>query len=258
MVITSGCNKKTELDRLWENATELTRPKRNIFVPQYGARPSADRLHQALAEYDKIIEYKIQAGEKKADIYRRLALYGIEEGQWYYAITNYKRALAIEPSKADDYYNIGFCYGRLSVVAVDSAHEEELLDAAEHYYLTAIKLNKKFIRAWYDLGIIARKREEWDKGIQYFAKVVNTETANIKALFGLAACYYGRADRAQGDLAKSYELYNTIVALTEKAYRNSKWQKMFAIAGYTSDQMERWHEQAMENKEKVEQRMYAE
>ena len=60
------------------------------------------------------------------------------------------------------------------------------LKEAEKSFKSALEIDKDYALAYFELGVIYGKREEFDKAEEKFRKVVELEPANSKAHFNLA------------------------------------------------------------------------
>lgn len=189
-----------ELDRTFSRAKKLS-----------ASRDPKD-WEKAIAEYQKIIDYKVEAREKQGLLYRKLGDRFLALERWNDAIENYKKAIEVMPAYAYLYHQLALAYGQLIKLAVDSAERENLIKNTYENYIKALRLQDDYIDVRYGLGILyfyyMDRREE---AIAQMNWILQREKKNIKAMFALARFYY-----ELDDLKTSLEYYQKLVSLLPK------------------------------------------
>ena len=81
------------------------------------------------------------------------------------------------------------------------------LKLAENAYLEAIRLEDRYVRALYGIGVLyVFELEEPEKAIPHLEKLLTIDTKNIDAMFVLARAYY-----SSFEFEKSINMYDTII-----------------------------------------------
>jgi len=167
---------------------------------------------KAIKQYDEIINIKINAREYQALIYRKLGQKHLSLEHWNDALYNFKKATEILPTNGLLHYYIGVCYSQLSRSTIDEKEKIDLIKIAEEEYKLSLKLNPNLIDPLYGLGIIYfYVWNDYNKGIEYMAKVLKKDPKNIDAHFALARFYY-----ENGEPIKSLEFYKSLLSLLPK------------------------------------------
>lgn len=179
-----------------------------------------------IEEYKSAIE-KYQ--ERVADIqlanqqigiwYKILGTKYVENKMYGEALKCFQSALEFYPDNQNLYYWVGVCAGYMSHQALDfgatgnTTIRYNYLKLAEESYLRAIKIEDKYVRALYGLGVLyVFELEEPEKAIPHLEKLLNIDTKNHDAMFVLASAYY-----LTYDFDKAIEMYDKIIATTKSS-----------------------------------------
>lgn len=179
-----------------------------------------------IEEYKSAIE-KYQ--ERVADIqlanqqigiwYKILGTKYVENKMYGEALKCFQSALEFYPDNQNLYYWVGVCAGYMSHQALDfgatgnTTIRYNYLKLAEEAYLMAIKIEDKYVRALYGLGVLyVFELEEPEKAIPHLEKLLNIDTKNHDAMFVLASAYY-----LTYDFDKAIEMYDKIIATTKSS-----------------------------------------
>lgn len=179
-----------------------------------------------IEEYKSAIE-KYQ--ERVADIqlanqqigiwYKILGTKYVENKMYGEALKCFQSALEFYPDNQNLYYWVGVCAGYMSHQALDfgatgnTTIRYNYLKLAEEAYLRAIKIEDKYVRALYGLGVLyVFELEEPEKAIPHLEKLLNIDTKNHDAMFVLASAYY-----LTYDFDKAIEMYDKIIATTKSS-----------------------------------------
>jgi tetratricopeptide (TPR) repeat protein len=149
-----------------------------------------------------------------------------EKGQCDEAISNYTKALEINPRDAEAYYNRGIVYNR------KSQYDEAISDFSK-----ALKINPRYGDAYHGRGGIYTKRGQYDEAISDYAKAleINPKDAAAYHRRGIIYTKKGQYDEAISDYTKALEINPKDAAAyggRGLAYDN-KGQYDYAISDYT-------------------------
>src|SRR4030042_1222790 len=84
-----------------------------------------------------------------------------EKGQYDNAISDFNKALEVNPNYADAYYNRGIAYGK------KEQYDNEIPD-----YNKALEVNPNYAEAYFNRGVIYEKRGQYDNAISDFNKAL--------------------------------------------------------------------------------------
>jgi tetratricopeptide (TPR) repeat protein len=116
-----------------------------------------------------ILLFSLISCTKDAAFYVSRGNHHVEEGQYDEAISNYNKALEINPRYASAYYNRGIAYGE------KGQYNEEISD-----YNKALEINPKSADAYCNRGIAYGKKGEYDKAISDFTKAMEIKASMIR------------------------------------------------------------------------------
>ncbi len=162
-----------------------------------------DELKEAVAQYRKIVEEKVEAGSKAAYYQRLLGSAYLDKRMYGEALEAFKEAARLTPANAPLFYYMGLCSGYVgkSLTAPgEEAKSREYILAAERNYLRAIELDPVNDRSLYALSVLyafelGRPADAVPLAERYLA--INTE--DDAGRFVLARSYYltGRTSDAE-------------------------------------------------------------
>jgi hypothetical protein len=147
----------------------------------------------------------------------------ISEAEKTFSIADFNKAIEINPSDADAYYNRGVVY-----------HGEGQYDQAISDYTKAIEIDPRYANAYNNRGLAYGKgKEQYDKAISDFSKAVEINPRHAEAYNNRGFTYYikGQHDKAISDYSKALEInptdgmayVNRIVAYIEKKEYEKAW-----------------------------------
>jgi len=158
-----------------------------------------EQYEKAISNYNKAI----QLNPNDANTYngRGLAYYDLE--QYENAISNYNKAIQLNPNDANTYNGRGLAYYKLE------QYKKAISD-----FKQAIELNLETARIFYFQGNAYKKLREYQKAISSYTRAI--ETDNYWGEGSLADAYYkrsltykelGNINKARSNLEKAAELY---------------------------------------------------
>jgi len=175
-----------------------------ISTPHISQAPTSDRWS---THYDRGITY-------------------LNKGELDKAISEFNKAVELNPSIAKVYYNRGIAYGR------KGQYDRAISDNNK-----AIELNPKYEWAFYNRGLAYYYKGKLDQSIDDFSKTIEIDPRIDKAYFNRGLAYHDKAqlDKAISDYTKAIELApKHLYAYNNRgnAYR-AKGQYDQAISDYT-------------------------
>ncbi len=190
------------------------------------------KMEEGVSNPSTIEEYKAaieKYQERVADIqlanqqigiwYKILGTKYVENKMYGEALKCFQSALEFYPDNQNLYYWVGVCAGYMSHQALDfgangnTTIRYNYLKLAEEAYLRAIKIEDKYVRALYGLGVLyVFELEEPEKAIPHLEKLLNIDTKNHDAMFVLASAYY-----LTYEFDKAIEMYDKIIATTKSS-----------------------------------------
>jgi superkiller protein 3 len=156
---------------------------------------------QAIECYKKAIEIDqdyVNAYYNMGVAYQKQSYYGFEEE----AIECYQKAVEIDKDNADAYYNMGYAYQK---IATDNIDEEEIeeedddinkypdivknLDKAIECYQKAVEIKKDYAKAYHNMGLAYKHKENYDKAIECYQKAVEIDQDFADAYYNMGLAY---------------------------------------------------------------------
>ena len=119
---------------------------------------------------------KLLSTKEAAETYLNRGVANSQKGEYKGAISNYSKAVEIDPGFVVAYLNRGYTYSRLG------EHEKAISD-----YNKAIELNPRYAIAYNNRGFVYRKMGEYDKAIADFTKAIELDPK-------YATAYYNRGN----------------------------------------------------------------
>ncbi|MEI7474534.1 MAG: tetratricopeptide repeat protein [bacterium] len=99
------------------------------------------------------------------------------------AIKNYKKAIALNPDKAETYKELANIYSILKEY-----------DKAIEYYLKSIEIEPNYYLAHNNVGQVYRKQGQFEKAKEYYIKAINIDADNCMSLVNLGQLFYDEKD----------------------------------------------------------------
>jgi tetratricopeptide (TPR) repeat protein len=120
-----------------------------------------------------------------------------EKGQYDEAISNYTKALEINPRDAEAYYNRGVVYNR------KGQYDEAISD-----FTKALEINARDADAYYNRGIVHNRKSQYNEAISDFSKALEINPRYADAYYnrGIAYNKKGQYDQAISDYNKALEI----------------------------------------------------
>jgi len=138
--------------------------------------------------------FTFAADSVSLDTCRQLGKACYENDDFTSAAGHFRRAIALAPDSATDYFNLGLVLMR----ATDYTNALAALDKAE-------QLDPKLLGAQYIRGIVFKRQGEFPKAIENLKRVVAGDSQCVGAYYNLAMCY------------KSTEQYSNAIATLNAA-----------------------------------------
>jgi len=155
-----------------------------LYFHRSAAYISLEKYNKAIKDLNKAIE--LQPGNAELFFYRAYAYTELEKPGM--AILDYNRAILIKPDFYQAFYNRGAVQIELENLEKGSADLEK-----------AEEIGGDKTDASFNLAIISYEKKEYDKAINMFYKLMETEDLNqkIDSYYYLAECYYELDDAEQ-------------------------------------------------------------
>ena len=178
-----------------------------------------EELEEAIKKYDaRAMALALTEGQIGI-WYKILGTRYIDQQMYGKALECFQKALSYYPDNANLYYYVGSCAGHMANASLDfdakgTSSDEAIkkmnyLRLAESSYLQALKINPKYYRVLYGLGILyVFEFGQGDKAIPYLEKFLSVQTRDTNAMFALAGAYY-----LTYQFDKAIELYDKIIEL---------------------------------------------
>ena len=144
----------------------------------------------------------------RAVFHNERGLQYLEKGQYDQAITEFTKAIKLEPKLAEVYYNRG--------VAYDEKGQD---NQAISEYTKAIELNPKFAWAYYNRGNAYEEKGHYDQAIADYTKAIELNPRDAYAYNNLAWLLATCSDSKYRNGAKALDLAQTAVEF-DKSYAN--------------------------------------
>lgn len=135
-------------------------------------------------------------------------------GQWKKAVTDYSKAIEIDPKITDAYSNRGIAYGNMG------QFENAIAD-----FTRAIGIDLKFARAYSNRGLAYAELRMWDKAIADYSKAIEFNPKYATAYFNRGCAYgnLGQWDKAISDFSRTIEIDpNYTAAYSNRDYAYTK------------------------------------
>jgi len=145
--------------------------------------------------------------------------------QYGEAIRRYRRAIRLDPSYKEAYYNMGLAH-----------HQEESLDEAVDAYERAVKLDRSYAEAHNNLGAVYDDKGDLKRAVKAYKKAVNANPDYVEAHYNLAGAYVrqGKRDKAISELEK------TLVLMPEHLEARYRLGMLYKEAGQKEKAVEVW------------------
>jgi tetratricopeptide (TPR) repeat protein len=157
---------------------------------------------------------------KDWNFYYQRGLINVRGAKYDDAITDFIKAIALNPKNADCYHARGGAYANKD--DFDDAMADFLkaadLDPAKNAEVHAILLDPKYASAYVNRGHAYRAKKDYDRAIQNYDQAIQLDPKNVAAYWSLGYGY-----QAKGDYDRAIQNYDQAIQLDPKnvaAYRS--------------------------------------
>jgi len=187
-----------------------------IFSMGPGGPPDTiEGLRTAIAAYEKQIEAHVRDAAQTGVYYKILAVRLQDRGLHNDALQAIQKALYYNPADPVLVYMAGLSQAILAksytnFTKADNAERDRLYALAESNYLTAIKLDDRYQKPRYGLGVLyVFELDRPQDAIVHLERCLEINTNDVDTMFVLARAYF-----MTGDYQKALDLYNRIINVT--------------------------------------------
>lgn len=219
------------------NGTNAKTIKRMQALEEGVASPTTEaEIKEAIQKYQTRVEDIALANQQIGIWYKMLGSRYLDNQMYGEALEAFRMATTYYPANQNLYYFVAVCAGFMANQALDysatgsTAQKFNYLKLAESAYLEAIKLDPKYARALYGIGVLyIFELEEPGKAIPYLETLAEVEKRNVDGLFLLANAYYQTFEFEQ-----AMEIYDEIISITtsseDKAQAEANKRKVLETA----------------------------
>ncbi|MDE5899596.1 MAG: tetratricopeptide repeat protein [Treponemataceae bacterium] len=188
-----------------------------------GSPTTIEEYKEAIAKYQERVA-DLQLAQGQIGIwYKILGTRYLDNKMYGEALKCFEAALQYYPDNQNLYYYVGICAGYMSRTALDYTASGNLeakaryLRLAESAYLQALKIEERYARALYALGVLyVFELDEPEKAVPYLEKLLTIEKRHTDGMFVLARAYYSTYE-----FDKAVEMYDKIIATTTSAEKKA-------------------------------------
>ena len=219
------------------NGTNAKTIKRMQALEEGVASPTTEaEIKEAIQKYQTRVEDIALANQQIGIWYKMLGSRYLDNQMYGEALEAFRMATTYYPANQNLYYFVAVCAGFMANQALDysatgsTAQKFNYLKLAESAYLEAIKLDPKYARALYGIGVLyIFELEEPGKAIPYLETLAEVEKRNVDGLFLLAKAYYQTFE-----FERAMEIYDEIISITtsseDKAQAEANKRKVLETA----------------------------
>ena len=176
------------------------------------------------AELKARVEDMVQANQQIGIWYKMLGSRYLDNQMYGEALEAFRKATTYYPANPNLYYYVAVCAGYMANQALDyaatgsTAQKFNYLKLAESAYLQALKLDDKYARALYGIGVLyVFELDEPGKAIPYLETLAEIEKKNVDGLFLLANAYYQTYE-----YERAVEIYDRIITTTTSSEKKAQ------------------------------------
>ncbi len=164
------------------------------------------RYDEAISDYTKALE--INPRDASAYVGRGVAYF--DKGQYDDAISDFTKALEINPKFAEAYHRRGIAYGK-----------KGQYDGAISDFTKALEINPRDALAYYNRGIAYDDKGQYEEAISDYTKALEIDPKDAWTYYNRGIIYWkkGQYDQAISDYNKALEINPKCV----EAYNNLAW-----------------------------------
>ena len=219
------------------NGTNAKTIKRMQALEEGVASPTTEaEIKEAIQKYQTRVEDIALANQQIGIWYKMLGSRYLDNQMYGEALEAFRMATTYYPANQNLYYFVAVCAGFMANQALDysatgsTAQKFNYLKLAESAYLEAIKLDPKYARALYGIGVLyIFELEEPGKAIPYLETLAEVEKRNVDGLFLLANAYYQTFE-----FERAMDIYDEIISITtsseDKAQAEANKRKVLETA----------------------------
>ncbi|MFH1134802.1 MAG: tetratricopeptide repeat protein [Pseudomonadota bacterium] len=195
-IITSPATKNAFKKKIWQTVARQEQPTDLEFKKRYAKGldlMKQGRFEEALEEFKAMLSIY-----ENAEIYYNVGYIKTAQGKYEEAIMAFQRAAQIDKAHAAAYKKMGEVYIKLGRVdeartSLERAAEifmEKSMDLdAEEVLLEALKLNPKTLNIFNSLGIIYRRRGDFEEAIKNYRRALKVDPQDENIHYNLARVY---------------------------------------------------------------------
>jgi tetratricopeptide (TPR) repeat protein len=188
---------------------------RIISLGNGGPPETIEGLKKAITKYEKQIELHVKDAAQTGVYWKILATRFQEKGLHNEALEALEHALYYNPEDAVLHYLTGLSAATVAkthhnFTGIDNPERERLFTLAEEAYLSSLKLDEKYLRPRYALGVLyVFELDRPEDAIPLMEQYLIFSTNDVDAMFVLARAYF-----VTSDMQKALVLYDTIISVT--------------------------------------------
>lgn len=173
-------------------------------------------LKAAIQKYQTRVEDMVLANQQIGIWYKMLGSRYLDNQMYGEALEAFRMATTYYPANQNLYYYVAVCAGYMANQSLDysatgsTAQKFNYLKLAESAYLEALKIDSKYARALYGIGVLyIFELDEPGKAIPYLETLAEVEKRNVDGMFLLANAYYQTFE-----FEKAMAVYDKIISTT--------------------------------------------
>lgn len=173
-------------------------------------------LKAAIQKYQTRVEDMVLANQQIGIWYKMLGSRYLDNQMYGEALEAFRMATTYYPANQNLYYYVAVCAGYMANQSLDysatgsTAQKFNYLKLAESAYLEALKIDSKYARALYGIGVLyIFELDEPGKAIPYLETLAEVEKRNVDGMFLLANAYYQTFE-----FEKAMAMYDKIISTT--------------------------------------------
>ena len=181
-------------------------------------------LKEAIQKYQGRVEDMVLANQQIGIWYKMLGSRYLDNKMYGEALEAFRMATTYYPANQNLYYYVAVCAGYMANQALDytasgsTAQKFNYLKLSESAYLEALKIDPKYARALYGIGVLyIFELDVPGKAIPYLESLANIEARNVDGLFLLANAYYQTFE-----FDKAMAVYDKIIATTTSSEKKTQ------------------------------------
>ncbi|GHU66417.1 hypothetical protein FACS189447_07220 [Spirochaetia bacterium] len=187
---------------------------RIISLGNGGPPETIEGLEEAIAAYEKQIELHVKDAAQTGVYWKILASRFQERGLHNEALEALEHALYYNPEDATLHYLTGLSAAIVAkthhnFTGIDNPERNRLYALAEEAYISALKIDEKYLKPRYALGVLyVFELDRPEDAIPLMERYLDFSTNDVDAMFVLARAYF-----VTGDMERALALYNMIISV---------------------------------------------